>query len=151
MAGYSKRPLAQKLGIKEGMRLALIDAPDSYEELTLGDLPPRVAVGHSLRGRKDAIQVFVTEESKLRRRLPAMTRSLDVDGMLWVSWPKKTSGVVSDLDGNVVRSLGLEQGLVDIKVCAVDDVWSGLKFVFRKEDRLEIARSRSARSGGDAA
>ncbi len=145
MAGYSKRPLAQKLGIKEGMRLTLIDPPDGYREGTLGELPSGVTVASTLRGRhKDAIQVFVTEEAKLRRRMPALVRSLEVDGMLWVSWPKKTCGIASDLDGNVVRKLGLEFGIVDIKVCAIDDRWSGLKFVFRTADRPAIAAARAS-------
>ena len=133
-AGYSKRPLSQKLGIKEGQRIFLIGAPEGYLD-ALGPLPESARVGRHLRGKKDFIQFFTRSLRELERRLPSLVRALDDDGMLWVSWPKKSSGVAADLDGNLVRSRGLEAGLVDVKVCAVDDVWSGLKFVYRKRDR----------------
>lgn len=133
MAGYSKRSLSAKLGVKEGMKMTLVNPPDSYLESL--ELPQTVRVLGRLGPNRDFIQAFFDRTSKLERSLPRLRDSLTSDGMLWISWPKKASGVETDLDGNVVRRLGLRSGLVDVKVCAVDDVWSGLKFVFRLEDR----------------
>ena len=133
-AGYSKRPLAAKLGMKAGTRICLVDAPDDYLEL-LAPLPADLTLSTTLRGAKDFIQIFTSSARALERRLPAAKKALEKDGMLWISWPKQSSGVETDLDGNVVRRLGLAIGLVDIKVCAVDETWSGLKFVYRKSDR----------------
>jgi hypothetical protein len=133
-AGYSKRPLPVKLGLKTGMKVAILHAPDDYGEW-LQPLPTGVAVSSRLGGKKDFIQAFFDSKKALQRRMPALKKGLAKDGMLWVSWPKKASGVVTDLNGNVVRNMGLDTGLVDIKVCAVTDVWSGLKFVYRKADR----------------
>lgn len=141
-AGYSLRPLVKKLGLKEGMRAVFVREPDDFRQ-SLGDLPDGVKVTSQLRGTKDYIHVFAIKASDLERKLEAVVRVLEVDGMAWISWPKRASGVATDVDGAVVRRLGLAAGLVDIKVCAVDSVWSGHKFVFRKEDRAAIRAERS--------
>ena len=135
-AGYSGRPLVRKLGIKSGFTIAVVDAPDGYWKL-LGPLPEGVAV----RSIEDAdvefdfIHVFAEDRATLASRLKGLRRRIVPAGMLWLSWPKKASGVATDLDGNGVREIGLAAGLVDTKVCAVDETWSGLKFVIRLKDR----------------
>lgn len=134
MAGYSGTPLMRKLGIKEGDRVLIDGAPEGYEE-TLGDLPPDVTVLQRATKDLDVVQLFCPDRKRLEQRLSRLKQAIFPDGMLWVSWPKKASGVETDLDGNVVRELGLDAGLVDVKVCAVDETWSGLKFVHRVEDR----------------
>ncbi|MEM1249767.1 MAG: DUF3052 family protein [Acidobacteriota bacterium] len=133
-AGYSKTPLVKKLGLKPGMQAAFIDAPDHYDDL-LGPLPDEVEVRTDLRARRDFIHVFARRESDLAKRLAAVRRSLRPDGLVWLSWPKKTSSLATDLDGGAIRRLGQEAGLVDTKVCAVDQDWSGHKFVVRLADR----------------
>ena len=140
-AGYSKRPLVKKLGVKEGWRVCLLDAPANYVR-RLEPLPARVSVSNQLRGTKEFIQFFCRQPKRLASRLPALERALDPNGMLWISWPKKSSGEATDLTGDVVRGFGLQQGLVDVKVCAIDDVWSGLKFVFRLKDRTREGSSK---------
>jgi len=135
-AGYSGTPLVKKLGFKPGMRVTYIGAPDHYEDL-LGHLPSDIDVRARLTGKFDLIHFFTTRLSRLRTELPRLFRSLEPTGILWISWPKGTSKIDTDLNGNIVRSTilkGYEQ-LVDVKVCAVDDDWSGLKFVIRKEKR----------------
>ena len=132
MAGYSGTPLAKKLGIKEGHRLALLGAPEGF---AIDDLPPGVEPRHSARGVSDVIVSFHTERADLAKRLPTLMRALDVDGGLWVSWPKKASKVATDITEDVIRELALLMHLVDVKVCSVDDIWSGLKLVIRKEHR----------------
>jgi hypothetical protein len=133
-AGYSRTPLARKLGIKPEARLALIGAPDGFHD-TLGELPPGVAVRRSLRGGFDLAVAFFVARRPLQRRLPGLKAALDPSGGLWVAWPKRASGVDTDLTETVVRELGLAAGLVDHKVCAIDQVWSGLRFVYRLADR----------------
>ncbi|MGH7537407.1 MAG: DUF3052 domain-containing protein [Gemmatimonadales bacterium] len=133
-AGYSPRTLVEKLGIKPHIRIALLAAPRGYRA-TLGKLPPGVKVSVSLRGPLPFIQCFTRQRATLRARFPALVRALTTDGALWVSWPKKTSGVASDLTEDGVRAVALAHGLVDVKVCAVDAVWSGLKLVRRVRDR----------------
>lgn len=134
-AGYSGTPLVRKLGLKEGFRMRVIDPPRNYWEL-LGDLPARVRVLKSPRASGlDFVHIFVTREAVLKKRLKSARGRIADDGMIWISWPKKASGVESELDSNRVRSIGLDGGLVDVKVCAVDETWSGLKFVVRLEDR----------------
>jgi hypothetical protein len=133
-AGYSGTPLVRKLGIKPGARLGLIGAPDGFEALLEG-LPDGVAVRRSARGRLDVIVAFVTDASALARRFDALRGALEPDGGLWVAWPKRSSGVATDLNEHVVRELGLAAGLVDNKVCAIDATWSGLRFVYRLADR----------------
>jgi hypothetical protein len=124
--------LAKKLGIKEGHRLAVLGAPDGF---VIDDLPPGVEPRTSTRGTSDVIVSFHTERADLAKRLPMLMRALHVDGGLWVSWPKKASRMDTDITEDVVREVALPRGLVDVKVCAVDDVWSGLRLCLRKELR----------------
>ena len=133
-AGYSGTPLVRKLGIKPGARLGLIGAPDGFDE-TLGELPIGVAVRRRLRGPLDVIVAFYSSRAQLERRLVALKGALDYAGGLWIAWPKRASGVATDLNDNVVRELGLATGLVDNKVCAIDEMWSGLRLVYRLRDR----------------
>ena len=132
MAGYSGTPLAKKLGIKEGTRLAVLRAPDGLE---IEGLPDAVEVSTSARGVHDVIVSFHTSRADLAKRLPTLMRALHVDGGLWVSWPKRSSGVETDITEDVVREVALPTGLVDVKVCAVDETWSGLRLCLRKELR----------------
>ena len=133
-AGYSGTPLARKLGLKPDHRVALIGASEGFAD-TLGELPPGVTVSSRARGSFDVIVAFFVERSALQRRLPALRTALDPAGGLWLAWPKRSSGVSTDLGDRAVRELGLAAGLVDNKVCAIDGVWSGLRFVYRLADR----------------
>jgi hypothetical protein len=133
-AGYSGTPLPAKLGIKPDARLGVIGAPDGFEA-TLGELPPGVAVRRRLRGPLDVIVAFFSGSAELERRLPALRAALTPAGGLWIAWPKRSSGVATNVSETVVRELGLAAGLVDNKVCAIDQVWSGLRFVYRLSDR----------------
>lgn len=134
MAGYSGTPLPKKLGIREGTRLALLGAPDDFEA-TLGALPDGVRVRTVARGPLDVVVAFTTRRADLERRFAALARTLDPAGGLWIAWPKRGAGVPTDLDENAIRDIGLAAGLVDNKVCAVDETWSGLRFVVRLKDR----------------
>ena len=134
MAGYSKRSLVDKLGIKQGYRVAIVGAPPDYAA-TLGELPPRVKLGRKLQAENDFLHFFTTSRRDLEQRFPARRSCLAQNGMLWISWPKGSSGATTDLSENVVREIGLRNGLVDVEVCAVDETWSGLKFVDRVKDR----------------
>ena len=129
-AGYSQRPLVDKLGIKPDAKIAILNAPRGYAR-TLGKLPRRASAGAPL----DFVQFFTRERRELERRFAALARGLTPAGMLWISWPKQASGVATDLTEDVIRAIGLAHGLVDVKVAAVDEVWSGLKFVRRMRDR----------------
>jgi hypothetical protein len=134
MVGYSGTPLAKKLGIKEGSRLALLGAPDGFDD-ELAPLPAGVTVLRRLAPDLDVALLFVTERGDLERRFPAVAEAVFPAGGFWVAWPKRASKVPTDLTEDVLREVGLPQGLVDNKVCAVTDVWSGLRFVWRKENR----------------
>jgi len=134
MAGYSSRSLVEKLGIKSDTRIAILNAPPGYRT-TLGTLPAGVRVMSSIRGRFSFIHFFARNRAALATKLGSMLEALEQNGVLWVSWPKKTSGVLTDMTENVVREIALPVGLVDIKVAAVDDVWSGLKLVRRLSRR----------------
>lgn len=134
MAGYSGTPLPKKLGIKEGHRVVLVAAPDGIEEL-LGELPPGVVLLRRPRPLLDVVLLFVTERRVLERRLPQLAEQLDRAGGLWVCWPKRASGVATDVTENDIRDVALALGLVDNKVCAVDETWSGLRIVYRLKDR----------------
>ena len=134
MAGYSGTTLARKLGIKPGSRVALVRAPGGFDE-TLDPLPEGVRVRTQARAHQDVVVFFATRAAELDRRFEALARAVQPDGGLWIAWPKKTSCVATDLRESVVREIGLAHGLVDNKVCAVDDVWSGLRFVYRVSDR----------------
>jgi hypothetical protein len=133
-AGYSGTPLPRKLGIKPGARLALVAAPAGFEAV-LGELPPGVSVRRRLQGTFDVIVAFFDARAELERRLPTCRNALDQAGGLWVAWPKRSSGMTTDLGEGTVRELGLAAGLVDNKVCAIDATWSGLRFVYRLADR----------------
>lgn len=136
MPGYSGTPLPRKLGIKEGHRVALLSAPPGFTE-DLGDLPGGVTVFRSLRGTRplDVVLLFCKSRAELRKRFPPASRRIEDSGAVWACWPKRASGLRTDLSGNIVRSTLLQTGLVDVKVCAVDETWSGLKFVIRVKDR----------------
>ena len=134
MAGYSPRSLADKLGIKAGTPVILLAAPEGYQAL-LGELPAGADVRKRLANGAMFIHQFVLRRADLSTAFPRLARALADDGMVWISWPKKSSKMATDLTEDVVRGLGLPLGLVDVKVCAVDETWSGLKFVRRKELR----------------
>jgi hypothetical protein len=134
MAGYSARSLVQKLGIRPESRIAILNAPRSYTA-TLGRLPEGVTVARAARGQFTFIQFFTKARSELRAKLPILCRALRDDGALWISWPKQAARVRTDVTEDVIRDLALPLGLVDVKVCAVDDTWSGLKLVRRRERR----------------
>jgi hypothetical protein len=135
MAGYSGTPLLKKLGIKPGHTLCVVGAPASYQQKVLGRLPTGVTVKRAPKAPLDVIHFFTSKRANLEERFARLAAVLAPDGMIWISWPKKTSGVVSDVSEDIVRQVGLDAGLVDVKVCAVDDTWSGLKFVRRLQDR----------------
>jgi len=136
MAGYSGTPLAKKLGIKEGHRVALVGAPADFEK-TLGELPGNVRIQAGIAGKApvDVIVAFFSKRADLERQLAALRRRMAPACGLWIAWPKKASGVATDITENVVREIALPTGLVDNKVCAVDETWSGLRLVIRLENR----------------
>jgi hypothetical protein len=131
VAGYSGTPLAQKLGIKEGSTLALLDEPSG----TVAPLPKDVTVKRQARGSADVAVAFFTDRAALERRVGALSKMIFPDGGLWVAWPKKSSGLATTVDEHVVRAVALPLGLVDNKVCAIDSTWSGLRLVWRRERR----------------
>jgi hypothetical protein len=133
VAGYSGTPLTKKLGIRDGSRVAVVAAPDGFAS-TL-ELPARCQLRTQARGRLDVVIFFVTRRAELARRFSVMQRGLENNGGLWIAWPKRTSGVATDLSEHSVRTIGLDHGLVDNKVAAIDDTWSGLRFVYRRVDR----------------
>jgi len=132
MAGYSCIPLAEKLGIKDGHKCIVIGESKNYFDL-MNPLPNAkfVRTGKDL----DFIHIFTTTIKDLTKQFLANKKLLKKDGMMWISWPKRSSNTSTDLDGNIIRDFGLRNGLVDVKVCAVDETWSGLKFVYRLSDR----------------
>jgi hypothetical protein len=134
MAGYSGTPLAKKLGIKDDFRVALLRVPDQVRS-ELQDAFAKCRIVRQPRGPLDFIFLFVKTVSQLKRQLTTAAKTLAPAGMLWISWPKKSSGVTTDLTETVVRDRGIAAGLVDVKVCAVTDVWSGLKFVIPVKNR----------------
>jgi hypothetical protein len=134
MAGYSQRPLIDKLGVRLGARAIVLRPPAGYLEL-MPELPDRAQVVARLAGLFDFMQYFATSAEQLEAVLPNLARHLHSDGMLWVSWAKQTSPLHTGLTETMVRELGLKTGLVDVKVAALTDDWSGLKFVYRLKDR----------------
>jgi hypothetical protein len=134
MAGYSGTPLTKKLGIKEGHRVALVAAPEQIEDL-LGELPAGVTLLRRPRPPFEVVLLFVTERRVLEKRAPELAGKMDRAGGLWVCWPKRASGVATDITEDVIRDVVLPLGLVDNKVCAVDETWSGLRIVYRLKDR----------------
>lgn len=140
-AGYSGTPLPKKLGIKEGTEVLLIDPPEDYKEL-LGQVPPSVVFAEKWTSKTTLVHLFVTDKEVLGNRLNDIRKKLHPEGSLWVSWPKKASKMPSTVTEDTVRELCLPIGFVDIKVCAVSEVWSGLKLVVRKELRARSAALR---------
>jgi hypothetical protein len=134
MAGYSGTPLPQKLGIKAGMRVIALGVPENYRTL-LGKLPDDVEFSNRLHAGAQFIHYFVKRRSDLEKQLPRLRKALADDGTLWISWLKKSAGVATDMTEDVVRAVALPIGLVDVKVCAVDETWSGLKLMVRRELR----------------
>ena len=130
-AGYSGTPLAQKLGIKGGSTVALLGEPAG----TVSPLPAEVAVKRQARGRADVVVAFFTDRAAFERKIDPLSKMILPDGGLWVVWPKRASGVATTVNEDVVREVGLPLGLVDNKVCAIDETWSGLRLVWRKERR----------------
>ena len=132
-AGYSGTPLHQKLGLKAGMRVYFCEAPTDYFK-TLGRTPT-IVLATRLKGPLDFIQYFTKSRADLEARMDSLVAVLEKDGMIWVSWPRKAAKVETDMTEDAVREAAFPRGLVDVKVCAVDDVWSGLKLVRRLENR----------------
>ncbi len=139
-AGYSGTPLPKKLGLKSGQTALLLYVPEDVTDiLGFPDFSKCRKSPRSLSGREwDYIHLFVKERKKLELIVPKLRGALNPDGMIWISWPKKSSQVTTDITGDVLREVILPTGLVDVKVCAVNDIWSGLKFVFRKELRATL-------------
>ena len=136
MSGYSGKPLVQKLGIKPGFCIFAAGLPFAYRDL-VGELPAQVTIVTRLTGSVDMIHLFATQAAALGGKLRISRDAIKPDGMVWVSWPKKSSGVPTDLTDHVVRETALPLGLVDIKVCAIDEVWSALKFVIPRDQRIK--------------
>ena len=135
MAGYSGTPLWKKLGFKQGFRAGLVNAPKEFQK-ELAPLPDDVQIVEQSLGKSfDLIVLFADSQRVVKKEFSKLARKLVPNGMLWIAWPKKASGIITDFSENDVRRIGLEAGLVDVKICAVNDVWSGLKFVYRLKDR----------------
>lgn len=135
MAGYSGTPLTSKLGIKEGMDIAILHEPANYRK-TLGTIPHGVEIDTSLtKGTYELIHVFVMHRKELEETIGAIIKHLSQNGMIWISWPKKSANMETDLHEQILRDVCLPEGIVDVKVCAIDETWSGLKFMIRKELR----------------
>jgi hypothetical protein len=133
--GYSGTPLQKKLGIKPGMSIALLNAPPDIDTV-LGELPDGVTISRRLIGHRDLVLIFITRQVDLASRLASLTAAIAPNGMIWVAWPKRASKIDTDMTEDVIRDIVLpSSGLVDVKVCAIDQVWSGLKLVIRKTAR----------------
>jgi len=132
--GYSGTPLARKLGIKEGFKIRLVDQPDYYFDL-FTDLPKTLNIVKDKKTKKNLIHYFTKSAAALRMDIVALRNEIEPNGMIWISWPKKASKITTDITEDTIRELALKNGLVDIKVCAVDEVWSGLKLVIPVKDR----------------
>jgi hypothetical protein len=133
-AGYSGTPLVKKLGIKPGFKMGLINAPGNYFDL-FTDLPPDITITNDVIIKKDIIHFFTKSEKEFIAMLPGLKNQIKPNGIIWVSWPKKASKVVTDITEDIIRNYALKNGLVDIKVCAVDEIWSGLKLVIPVKER----------------
>lgn len=140
-AGYSGTPLAKKLGIKSGFRIKVRNSPPDYHE-RLAPLPAEVVISASIRPPIDLWHLFARSRRELATHLPTCRKEIRHDGMIWVSWPKKSSGVASDLTEDTIRERAFPLQLVDVKVCAIDETWSGLKLVIRREHRTRTAKKR---------
>jgi hypothetical protein len=134
MAGYSGKPLAQKLGIKPGITIVAINSPAKYRRL-LGKIPHGVTFSDRLKPGSNFVHLFTGRRSELQKKMSILRNKISDDGTVWVSWPKKSSGISTDVTEDVIREIALPLGFVDIKVCAVDETWSGLKLMIRRENR----------------
>lgn len=134
-SGYSGTPLAKKLGIKEGFTIRLVNPPDYYFEL-FDDLPKNITIAKDKKSKKNLIHYFTKKLNELEKDIVSLRNEIEMNGMIWISWPKKTSKVPTDIIEDDIRSLALANGLVDVKVCAVDEIWSGLKLVIPVKDRM---------------
>ena len=132
--GYSGTPLPQKLGIKRGMLMTALNAPPNLDAM-LGELPDGVTITRRLGGHRDLVLIFVTRQVDLAARIPSLTSAIAQNGMIWVAWPKRASKIETDMTEDAVRETALPNGLVDNKVCAIDETWSGLRLVWRRERR----------------
>ena len=153
MAGYSGTALPQKLGIKLGLTVVTINAPAKYRRL-LGKIPDDVTFSDRLKSGSNFVHLFTNRRSELQKKISILRRKISDNGTVWVSWPKKSSGISTDVTEDVVREIALPLGFVDIKVCAVDEIWSGLKLMIRRENRKipspqssPSRRERKSRSG----
>jgi hypothetical protein len=135
VTGYSGTPLPKKLGIKDGSAVSLIGAPPGFAETELADLPPGATFAEASASNLDVVVLFVEWMADLQAQFESQAQRLRPAGGLWVAWPKKASGRPTDLNENLIRDIGLAAGLVDNKVCAINDTWSGLRFVYRLADR----------------
>jgi hypothetical protein len=133
-AGYSGTPLAKKLGIKDLFKIKLVNAPEYYFEL-FSDMPTGIKNIKDTKTKKDFIHYFATKAEALDRDIKSLKNELEQNGMMWISWHKKSAKIPTDITENIIRDIALENGLVDIKVCAVDEIWSGLKLVIPVKDR----------------
>jgi len=134
MAGYSGTSLPQKLGIKPGLTVVAINAPANYRRL-LGQIPDSVTFSERLKSGSSFVHLFTSRRSEMRKKMSILRDKLSDNGTIWVSWPKKSSGISTDVTEDVIREIALPLGFVDIKVCAVDQTWSGLKLMIRRENR----------------
>jgi len=139
MAGYSETPLPKKLGITPGVTVVTINPPNNYRRL-LDSIPEGVTFSDRLKPGSSFVHVFVSKCSELARRLPVMRKKVSDTGIIWISWPKKSAGVPTDVTEDVIRAVALPLGFVDVKVCAIDETWSGLKLMVRRENRKEAVR-----------
>ena len=146
MAGYSGTPLIQKIGIKPGHRVILRNHPASFVK-DLGEFPDGAQSSGRLSGKANVVVYFTERLAGLEKDFSRLASALVADGMLWIGWPKRASGRPTDLTEDVVRRVGLASGLVDVKVCAIDDTWSGLKFVIRVKDRPAAKSKKKAATG----
>ena len=135
--GYSGTPLAKKLGIKEGFKIRVVDQPDYYFDL-FTDLPETLTILKDKKTKKNLIHYFTKSAAGLRKDIVALRNEIEPNGMIWISWPKKASKITTDITEDTIREVALTNGLVDIKVCAVDEVWSGLKLVIPVKDRSKL-------------
>lgn len=132
--GYSGTPLAKKLGLKEGFKIRLVNQPKYYFDL-FEDFPENVSIETNNRSKKNLVHYFTKQASELIKNIEALRNEIEPNGMIWISWPKKASKIPTDITEDVIRNLALANGLVDIKVCAIDEIWSGLKLVIPVKDR----------------
>ena len=133
-AGYSGKPLCEKLGLKAGQRVIVVDSPEDYHRLIEGKVRD-LTITDNMRAAADMAHVFVTSAAALRQKLPILIKAIAPDGAIWVSWPKKAARVPTELTEDIIRQIAVPLGLVDVKVCAINDTWSGLKLVIRRERR----------------